>query len=160
MVSLLVVALILFAIAVALLVAELFLPSHGILTGMCVVAALGAVICAYMASPAIGVAAAILCIAAAPAVIYYAIRIYPQTAVGRRVILQTPQKTGFEETAAAYAALTGQEGIAITVLRPSGTCEFGDRRYDCVAESTIIPAGAKVKVERVVGMRIIVRQVA
>jgi membrane-bound serine protease (ClpP class) len=52
--------------------------------------------------------------------------------------------------------LLGQEGIALTFLRPSGTAQFGDRRVDVVTEGKYVAAGAKVKVIKVSGSIVIV----
>jgi len=53
--------------------------------------------------------------------------------------------------------LTGKEGIAITSLRPSGTAEIEGKRVDVVSEGSYVPAGEKLVVERVEGVRVIVR---
>lgn len=53
--------------------------------------------------------------------------------------------------------LEGQEGVALSVLRPSGMVKIGNRRVDAVAENELIPKDALVKVVRVEGQRVIVR---
>lgn len=51
----------------------------------------------------------------------------------------------------------GQEGIAITVLRPAGTGEFTGIKMDVVSESEFIPQNTKIKIISVEGRRIVVR---
>jgi membrane-bound serine protease (ClpP class) len=55
--------------------------------------------------------------------------------------------------------LLGKEGIALTVLRPSGTAVFNNERIDVVSEGGFIDQNAKITVIKVEGVRIVVRQV-
>jgi membrane-bound serine protease (ClpP class) len=56
------------------------------------------------------------------------------------------------------AELLGLEGVAITTLRPSGTAIIGEERLDVVTEGGYITKGQKVKVVKVEGSRIVVRE--
>lgn len=55
--------------------------------------------------------------------------------------------------------LIGQEGVALTTLRPAGTALFGEERLDVVSEGTYIESNKAVRVVKVEGMRIVVREV-
>jgi membrane-bound serine protease (ClpP class) len=55
--------------------------------------------------------------------------------------------------------LIGLEGYTATVLRPSGTILIEDERVDAVSEGGYIDKGAKIRVIRVEGARIIVREI-
>ncbi|MBC7835130.1 MAG: ATP-dependent Clp protease proteolytic subunit, partial [Phycisphaerales bacterium] len=48
----------------------------------------------------------------------------------------------------------GDEGVALTPLRPAGRVQVGDSIYDVVAELGFIPSGATVKVSKVEDFRI------
>ncbi|MDV2581028.1 NfeD family protein [Alkalibacillus haloalkaliphilus] len=54
--------------------------------------------------------------------------------------------------------LVGMEGQALTFLRPSGTALFGDERLDVVSEGGFIDRNHPVKVVKVEGSRIVVRE--
>lgn len=54
--------------------------------------------------------------------------------------------------------LVGSEGIALTVLRPSGTADFNGVKLDVVSEGEFIPKGTPVCIEKIEGNRIIVKQ--
>jgi len=54
--------------------------------------------------------------------------------------------------------LIGREGITVTPLRPSGTVKLDDERLDVVAEGSFIENNTKVKVVKVEGSRIVVRE--
>lgn len=52
----------------------------------------------------------------------------------------------------------GSEGVAVTVLRPSGTADFNGVRLDVVSEGEFIPKGTAVIIDKIEGHRIVVRQ--
>nr|WP_273130146.1 nodulation protein NfeD [Bacillus weihaiensis] len=54
--------------------------------------------------------------------------------------------------------LLGLEGVALTTLRPSGTAIIGEERLDVVTEGSYILKGNKLKVVKVEGSRIVVRE--
>lgn len=65
-----------------------------------------------------------------------------------------------ESPPATPPSMQGQQGIAITDLRPAGTVAFGDKRLDVVAESAFIVKDSKVKVILTEGYRIVVREIS
>ncbi len=54
--------------------------------------------------------------------------------------------------------LLGKEGIALTILRPSGTAIINNERIDVVTEGGFVDQNAKIKVIKVEGVRIVVRE--
>ncbi|OZM57745.1 hypothetical protein CIB95_05105 [Lottiidibacillus patelloidae] len=56
--------------------------------------------------------------------------------------------------------LLGSVGVALTDLRPSGTAQFADERVDVVSEGTYISRGSEVKIIKLEGARIIVREIS
>ncbi|MBS4199716.1 nodulation protein NfeD [Bacillus sp. FJAT-49732] len=54
--------------------------------------------------------------------------------------------------------LIGREGVTVTPLRPSGTVKVDEERLDVVAEGSFIENNTKVKVVKVEGSRIVVRE--
>ena len=56
-------------------------------------------------------------------------------------------------------AKVGEEGVAITPLRPAGRVEIGDRVIDAVADFGFIDSGAKVRVVSASPMRVAVEPV-
>jgi membrane-bound ClpP family serine protease len=55
--------------------------------------------------------------------------------------------------------LLDKEGIALTILRPAGTVIINSERIDAVSEGGFIDQNAKVKVIKVEGARIVVREI-
>ncbi len=56
-------------------------------------------------------------------------------------------------------SLIGQEGAALTVLRPAGKAKIHGRTIDVVSEGPFIPAESRVEVVEVSGNRVVVRQI-
>ena len=54
--------------------------------------------------------------------------------------------------------LLGRQGIALTDLRPSGTAEIEGKDYDVVSEGRYILKGTRLKVVKVQGSKIIVKE--
>jgi len=59
--------------------------------------------------------------------------------------------------AAPRADLVGQDGVAVTDLRPAGTAQFGQERVDVVTEGEYVRQGRAVRVVRSEGYRHVVR---
>ncbi|QNG61837.1 nodulation protein NfeD [Bacillus sp. PAMC26568] len=55
--------------------------------------------------------------------------------------------------------LIGKTGIALTSMRPSGTALIDDERIDVVTEGTYIKKDQKVKIVKVEGSRVVVREI-
>lgn len=54
--------------------------------------------------------------------------------------------------------LLGKQGTALTDLRPSGTGVFDDIKFDVVSEGSYIEKGASLRIVRVDGLRLVVRE--
>jgi membrane-bound ClpP family serine protease len=89
---------------------------------------------------------------------YAAIKFLPQTAAGRKMILSHEQKDMRAGTTHT-PELLGREGVAQTLLRPSGMALLDGKRLDVVAESGMIERGSTIKVVAVEGTRIIVQKI-
>ena len=57
------------------------------------------------------------------------------------------------------AYFLGHEGVAATMLRPVGTADFDGVKLEVLAEGEFIEAGKPVRVVRVEGRKIVVRQI-
>ncbi|TFG86747.1 MAG: hypothetical protein E4H17_03930 [Gemmatimonadales bacterium] len=145
----------------ALIVAEICTPAFGMLA----VAALGCFVAAayhcFQIHPIFGFLAVLVLLVGLPVYLAYMIKLFPKTPLGKRLTIREVQGdvgAGVPETK-VNAALLGAEGITLSVLRPSGTVKFDDRRIVGVAESGFLPAGTRVRVVKSAGMNVIVRAV-
>ncbi|MDR0841596.1 MAG: hypothetical protein LBN26_09505 [Christensenellaceae bacterium] len=55
--------------------------------------------------------------------------------------------------------LIGREGTCMCTLRPSGNADFDGQKLDVVSSGEFIPKGARVRIERVEGLRILVKRI-
>ncbi|MEX2213294.1 MAG: NfeD family protein [Phycisphaeraceae bacterium] len=158
-------AIVFLAIALVLFVVEWFIPSGGILA-MCSLASLATgVVFLYKVDTTVGLIGAIVSLAALPFLIGMGLKILPSTPFFRMMLLKSVDRPGLGEHGIAGAAgkermksLVGEEGEAITDLRPVGTCKIKGQRMDCMASSGAIRAGAKVRVIAADGMQIKVKE--
>lgn len=82
--------------------------------------------------------------------------IFPRTFIGRRLMLNSAINDPDETP--DFKDLIGQDGIALTDLRPAGTAKISDRRIDVVAESGYISADEPIRVRTVEGIRVVVQK--
>ncbi|OGX68331.1 MAG: serine protease, partial [Paenibacillus sp. RIFOXYA1_FULL_44_5] len=148
----------LFVIGIILLVIELFVPSFGILGILGIIAIIaGVVLAAYDT----GNALQSLGIAFIMAVIFVWIftRIFKRKGIWNRFILQDQLKTELGYTSNPIKNdLLGKHGVSLTPLRPAGVAWIDEDRVDVVTSGEFISVNAKLKVVRVDGNKVIVRE--
>ena len=77
---------------------------------------------------------------------------------GGLVLTKQLDKSGGFTSAETHAELIGQKGVALSMLRPSGTARFGERVVDVITEGEFIPPGAHLEVVAVHGAQVVVRK--
>jgi membrane-bound serine protease (ClpP class) len=84
----------------------------------------------------------------------------PKSTLFNRLVLAEEEtaERGFVSYPSAKE-LIGAEGIALTDLRPSGSAEINSTRYDVVADWQYIERGKRIKVMRVEGIKVVVKEV-
>ena len=88
-------------------------------------------------------------------------KLLPKSRVFSKLILADEERA--EQGFVSYPSekdLVGQQGIALTTLRPAGTAEFNGKRYDVVADWEYIEQGSKIVVLRVEGVKVVVKKVS
>jgi len=152
----------LFGVGVALALAELIIPSHGVLTVLCIASFLGAVVVAFLMGQTPGIIMLSATVLLAPLLIYILLRAWPHTPLAKRLILAGPSAIGKAGDLAHLdpKALVGRVGVAKTLLRPAGKMTLDGRLVDCITQGDLVPAGRKVCVLAVEGAKVIVEAVA
>jgi membrane-bound serine protease (ClpP class) len=154
-------AIFLLLLCAALLVAEVFVPSFGLI-GLCALASLsGGIAIFFKLSPTAGWCGIITAVVMIPATLVFAYKIFPKTSFGKTVSLDGPkrQKGDAISDTEQLKALLGKKAITLTMLRPVGMCDFAGTRLECVAESGYVVSGKTVEVIKVEGTQLTVRQV-
>lgn len=156
----------LLGVALILVAVEVFVPSAGLISVGAGVCAVAGVVCLWRVSPTWGIAGTLAVIILGPALFFFLMTILPSTPVGRSLIGAIPEEEReARELAEQQArdlrqALVGAEGTALTALRPAGKVEIDGRRYDALAQTTVIDAGTPVRVVRATMSDLIVRPLA
>lgn len=154
------VALMLYFAAIVLAFVDLFVPSGGLLVIVAALGGIAAVLFAFRSGNTAGMAMLTLVIASVPVFAFLAIRIWPHTPMGRRIILKLPESTtvaqGIDED--PLRELVGHVFQVEAAFLPTGQLRVGHQRFNASAESGFIEAGAHVKVIAVRERNLIVRQ--
>ena len=152
-------SLILLLVGLICIVLEIFVPSGilGIIGGGAILGAL-VVSGADMGHRAFSIGIAIL-VAIILAIVLFR-KIDVNRGIFRYLVLQdsTSTEKGYVSNENRLD-LIGKEGRALTFLRPAGTAVFGNERYDVVTEGSFIDRDKPIKIVKVEGTRIVVREV-
>jgi membrane-bound ClpP family serine protease len=149
-------------LGVVFIILELFIPSGGVLSFAAAVCVVGAVFAGYYYfGPYVGTVVLTAESILVPATIVIAVRVWPYTPVGRRVLNRPPGEwdttSGEAESAQGLRHLVGKWGRARSPLLPSGAVVIDGRTYDAISRGSPIEAGAPIEVVRAEGNHIIVR---
>ena len=74
-------------------------------------------------------------------------------------VLQGTEEDNNKEERARIQQLVGQEGVALTALRPVGQAELAEGRRNVQSDGEFIEKGAKIRVQRVSGTTVYVKRV-
>lgn len=93
--------------------------------------------------------------------IYILSKWLPKTNIWNKLILvnSIEEKSGYTTTSSAFSHLVGEEGTALTDLRPSGTIIINGERYDVVTNGEFIVKKTPVKVVKVEGSKVLVAKI-
>ena len=152
-------AVFLYFASVALIVAEVFVPSGGIISVCALACLVGGGYLFFDHSMVAGWLGVIIAIIMIPTVLIIAYRIFPHTRFGRAVLLAPPEREKGDAVpdTKQLKELLGKTGVVLSPLRPVGMCDFSGKRIECVAETGYIEKDNAVSVIRVEGTQLTVR---
>ncbi|MEO1715632.1 MAG: NfeD family protein [Planctomycetota bacterium] len=145
----------LIAVAVLLIVIEMFIPSGGIIALTAGVVGVSGVVCLFLTdrNPVLWGSLGILTLVVLfPASFFLWVKLLPTTSWGQALLGERPaaeRQTLAEkeqEQRDGMRALVGEQGVAMTPLRPVGTVEVNGARYDALAEGVAIERGDAIRV--------------
>ena len=142
-----------------LIVAEIFVPSGGLISIAALACLVGGLMIFFRLEEVprwVGIVTALVEI---PAVLVVAYKIFPRTSFGKSVTLAPPQRPEGDAVPDTneLKELLGAVGQVISPLRPVGMVDFDGKRLECVAESGYVDKGAQVKVIDVESTQLTVR---
>lgn len=156
--------------AIIIIALELVVPSGGLLAlaaGGCVVSS---IITSFLYSPSAGAVSLGVYFILGPISGWFVFKWWLDSPLGKRFVLSAEVDridTGPEAAPhgdsmthnAELRALIGSEGVAVTPLRPVGTVKILNERFDALAETGSIAAGARIAVTEVYDNQVKVREV-
>ncbi len=155
----------LLAASLLLVIIEVFVPSGGLIAvtaGGCAVAGL---VFLYKYDMRWGISGTLAMLILAPTTFGFALRVWPSTAIGRRMLgAKSPEEEEADRVAALkerqkHQSLIGAEGVVLSDLRPVGMIQVDNVRMEALAETGMIRAGTKVRITVVESNQIKVRAV-
>ena len=157
-------AIVLLLLSLALLAAEVFIPSGGFIAVLMLVSLAGSVFCAFRAwwdtSPALwwGYVASLLVLL--PGVLIAAFTIFPRTPYGRRVLLDAPapdEIAPYAREQAELQLLIGRRGRTVTPHSPGGMVSVDGRRLHSETRGMMLDPGEEIEVVALKGNRLVIR---
>jgi membrane-bound serine protease (ClpP class) len=150
------------AAGVLAIILEVFVPAAGIIG----IAGLGSIIASIVIAyqrlgNLIGSIFLAVVLVLVPVFIVLYFRFFPRSPVGRWLISQDRQDAskGYSSfTAEKYTDLIGKEGTTLTILRPVGMVRIDGQKYSAVTGGEFIEKDKPIKVVKVEGSRVVVRQ--
>ncbi len=144
---------ILLVVGMLLLVSEIFLP--GLIAGtLGLIALIAAVVLGFQEDAATGLGLLAFVVLLLSAGFVFWVMWFPRSGFGRIFV----SKGTVGEIGTDRPDLVGQEGYAVTMLRPSGVAMIGGRKVDVVSEWDMIEPDEKIRVVQVEGLRVVVRR--
>lgn len=158
-------AILLLIAGLAILIAEVFVPSGGLLGVITFLTLLVSLVFAYRAwgtsHSNIFYAFLVMLLLLVPTTIGIGFYVLPRTSLGQRVLLEGPeaqQLTPFAKETERLQRLIGKFGSTQTLLNPGGLVRVEGERLHAVSEGLPIEPGESVRVVDVQGTRVVVRR--
>ena len=152
-------AVFLYLACAALIIAEVFVPSGGMLSICALACLIGGLVIFFHNSTTAGWIGVIVAVIMIPSVLVVSYKLFPKTKFGRAVTLSPPEREQGDAVpdTSRLKEMLGAEGVVLTPLRPVGMCDFSGQRVECVAESGYVDRGKRVKIIDVESTQLTVR---
>ena len=158
-------AVLLLSVGLLFLIAEVFIPSGGIILVMAVACLTASVFAAFNAwwynSPGYFWSFLMLMFLLLPVTVSGAFYLWPRTPIGRRVLLEGPEDhevKPYIDQEARLTQLIGKYGTTLTPLAPGGIARVEGQRVHASSEGVSIESGELVKVISIRGNTLVVRR--
>lgn len=138
-----------YLVAIVLAVLDIFLPSGGALVFFSVLAAIASVYYGFQIGSTVGLVVLAVDLATVPLLLWAAIKIWPHTPIGKRVLLHPPvHPVDYQQE--LLRTLVGHVVYARWPIAPTGQIQIGSRRYNVTSgDGQYIDANQRVKILRV-----------
>lgn len=149
----------------ALIAAEFFIPSGGMIALSCAGCFVGSVMCAYNAwfvsSPKLFWTFTIGLGGLIPTFLWFFLRTLERTSLGNNLLLpktNPDEVVPYREETAQLERMIGRLGTTLTMMNPGGMVRVENERLHAFTEGMLVMAGEVVEVVEVRGARVVVRK--
>lgn len=149
----------------ALIAAEFFIPSGGMIALSCAGCFVGSVMCAYNAwyisSPKIFWSFSVSLGGLIPTFLWFFLRLLERTSLGNNLLLpktNADEMVPYQDEAAQLERLVGRLGTTLTMMNPGGMVRVETERLHAFTEGMLLMAGEVVEIVGVRGARVVVRK--
>ncbi|MCP3920863.1 MAG: hypothetical protein GY711_35495 [bacterium] len=149
-------AILLLSLGLALVIAEVLVPSAGMLgivAGVCIV---GSIVWAFTISVQTGMMLLIATVVLLPAVVTIAFKILPHSPLAKKLMARGFSFDEGRGVDLRDQVLLGRSGTVEAPLRPVGTARIDGRRVDVMSRGELVESGTAVRVIEVKGNRVVV----
>ncbi|MCU0876416.1 MAG: hypothetical protein MUF06_01305 [Pirellulaceae bacterium] len=153
-------AFVLLALGIVFLVLEFFVPSGGSLAVLCALSFLAAIIVGFLAGRWTGLGILTIEAVLVPAALVAAVRWWPETPIGRLIMIRKPEADEVLPETENYRGLdrlVGRRGSAKGTMLPSGHVIIEGRVYDAISTGGAIEANQDIVVIGISTQRLVVR---
>ena len=141
------------------ILAEMFLPTAGVLGAAGLGSIVASIVVVYRRFGSLAGSLYLAAVAVLiPVLIALYFKFFPRSPLGRWLMIRKAPGSGPGSEPGPYQELAGREGRTVTVLHPVGQVLIGDRKYSAVSGGEFIERDRTVKVLKVEGSRIVVRE--
>jgi membrane-bound ClpP family serine protease len=124
---------------------EFFVPSSGILGVLATLCIVGSLVMAFRVGLGAFTFVLLTVIVVVPSSLIAAARYWPDTPIGRRIVIRPPQEEEvLPESSGSLKKLIGQRGKAKSDMLPSGAVVIQGRTYDAIGDGMAINAGQPI----------------
>jgi membrane-bound serine protease (ClpP class) len=149
-------AIALFGLGLALIVAELLFPSFGMLSVLAAGALIGSIAMAFALDADTGFVFVAVAAVAVPAALLTGLKLFPKSPLGKHMVARGLSFESRRATDERDLDLSGKRGLVVATLRPAGIARIEGRRVDVVSRGEMIESGSPVRVLSVEGNRVVV----
>ncbi|MEQ8762377.1 MAG: NfeD family protein [Planctomycetota bacterium] len=153
----------LFLAGLALIVAEVFFPSMGLISLIAAGFFAAGIYLSFEVSSMFGWISLLMLPGLGIGVYVLAMKWLPHTPFGRKMLAEGPSfrdATTRRGTDLRLERFRGQRGVTVNMLRPSGTAEILGERVDVITRGEMVDGGTEIEVVEISGNRVIVASVA
>jgi len=149
----------LLGLGLLLIVAEVLIPSAGILGILASLCVIGAIAWAWSLSSGLGLQIMFAAAVLVPIFLMVAFKLLPHSPLTKKLIASGFSFADGKGTDARNPELLGAKGKVTSPLRPAGMARLAGRRVDVVSRGELIEVGTPVEVIEVQGNRVVVAKI-